>query len=487
MVSMFVSDFIPSALTYIFLILASNWTGTEIIGHIGFIISFSFILSTLSNFDVAVGMKRFLGKSFADKDWSTFKQISASANLLILLTTSILVIVILNPIFSYSELLGFDNELTPIIIIIVLGNNFHNIFKGILSSALRTKSIIIPTIIASIVRIPLLFILFNFGFSDSNVSLAYASFFIVISVLLFGIILNYFRTLSGTSFNNIRNNFHILIKGSLPRWIPNIIGVLGSRINMLIIFSSSGASETGLFYIPFAIFGVLLLATNAVNQIAHPIFSGIQDAKNRHIFLEKTLKYSFIGTFPFAGMMFFYSTEILSIFGTSFTISNNILSILLLGLPFIIFSEAVFYMLYAKGRYTDVFLLGVSANVPRISLYFILIPLYGNEGAAYAFTIGSLIQTILTIFLINKDKIKLSYGLFGKIVAIPFIIGGILELFNFNLIGTFIIFILSYILYIKLKIINEAEINDFIIMISSKQNNLHQNKVIKILRKMKLL
>lgn len=487
MVAMYVSDFVPSALTYIFLILASNWTGTETIGTIGFIISFSFILSTLSNFDVAIGMKRFLGKSFAEKEWSTFKQISASANLFTLLSTSILLVIVFNPIFSLSELLGFDNKLIPIIIFIVLGNNFHNIFKGILSSALRSESLIISTIIASIIRIPLLFILFYFSFSENNVSWAYASFFGVISVFLFVITLNYFRTLSGTSFKNIQSNVHLLIKGSLPRWIPNIIGVLGTRINMLIIFSSSGASETGLFYIPFAIFGILLLATNAINQIAHPVFSGIQDSKSQHDFLQRTLKFSFIGTFPLVGIMFFYSKEILSIFGTSFSLSNEILSILLVGLPFIVFSEAIFYMLYAKGRYKDVFFLGLAANIPRIALYIVLIPVYGNEGAAYAFTAGSLIQTILTIFLVNKYKIKIRYLLLAKIAIIPFIIGGLLKLLDFNLIGIVIIFVLSYILYLRLKIINETELNDFLTMISTKKNNLQPNKIIKILQKMKLL
>jgi O-antigen/teichoic acid export membrane protein len=486
---LFLSDFIPSILSYVFLILITNTTGTNVIGIIGFIISISGILSALSNVEIHIGMKRFLGKSIANNDWNNFKQISSASTLFVLITSICILIIFLNPFLNFLDIFGFDKSFIPIIVVIVIGSNLQNLFKGILTSALRSNSLIIPQILASLFRFPLLFLFLHLSnLTELNVTWSYTIFFVVSSVFLFLIVIYFLKQQEGKSFYNIISNIKLVLRGSISRWIPNVIFSIGSKLNILIIFSLSGAVESGLFYISWAIFGVLVMLINSITQIAHPFFSGIVSSNEQQILLKKFLKLGFLCTIPLSSLVLFYSKYILMIFGSDFSISSEILVILIIGIPFMIFNEIVYYFYFARGNYHYIFYLGLIANVPRIFSYFLLIPEFGNNGAAWAFTIGSFLQIIPSVIILQKSKIKLPYHHYFLLIIIPFLITYLVSYIDIGILGVIPAFIISYIIFLKIKLFSEDDMKYFLQIFSSNEKAIKRNdKIIKILKSCKLI
>ena len=424
------------------------------------------ILGVLSNFDISIGMKRFLGKARAQNDWLRFKQIVSTSALFTFLTSIIILIIALNPFFDILHQVGIKDQFVPMIVLIVVGNGLQHIFMETLVSALKSKSIILPSIVASISRFPILFAMFYFvGNSEISVAWAYSISYAVVSAILFLVTFRFLAGFSGKFFDETVIHLKTVIHGSLPRWFPQIISVLGSQLSILAIFALKGPSESGLFYIPFAIFNILFLISGAINMVSHPFLSGLNDVEVQKKFLRKALKMAFLGTMPFAGIMFFYAKPILSIFGPEYLVSNDILSILLYSFPIAIITEGVYYFLFAKGHYTKVLTIGLISNVSRIILYFFMVPSIGGIGAAYALVIGTVLQLVVTIVFIEKMQIRLQYWLFALISIIPFAIGYFFELINIGILGSILLFFISILIYLRLKLIKEDDIENILEML----------------------
>lgn len=483
--SVYIANFVPAGLTYLFWIIASNFTDSRVVGVVAAIGSFSMILGVLSNFDIGVGMKRFLGKAVADKDWFMYKNIVSVSTLFSFLTSIGVLIIALNPFFDVLSYVGIEKQFIPIIIIIVIGNDLQNLLIGALVSALKSRTLVIPSVIASIARFPVLFILFYFlGKSDTSVAWSYSVIYIVNSIILLSILLGIMKTISGKYFHNARSNLKLVIRGSAPRWIPQIISVLGSQLSILAVFSLKGASESGLFYIPYAIFNVLFLISGAINQVSYPVLSGIDNLDKQKQFLKRTLKITFLGTIPFSAIIFFYDKPILSIFGSQFSHSGDILSILLLSFPFAIVTEGVYYLLFARGQYRNVLALGLTSNVPRILLYVILVPMHGGVGGAIAFVTGTICQIILSTIIIEKMGIRLSYTKFFVISIVPFAIGYLLMFLNVGLLGSVALFIFSWVVYLRLNLFDENDIeNSLKVIMEPEKAILVKNRIVKELKR----
>jgi O-antigen/teichoic acid export membrane protein len=185
--------------------------------------------------------------------------------------------------------------------------------------------------------------------------------------------------------------------------------------------------------------------------------------------------------------MYFYSEYVLVIFDTQFIVADNTLGILLLSFPILVFSDIVYYLFYARGNYNYIFYIGLITNVPRVLFYFVLIPDFGNVGAAWAFTIGSFFQIIVTLVIVRKAKIKLQYMHYIGLTLIPFLIGYLTLQINIGILGAIVIFVASYLLFLKLKLFDEEDMENYLSVFSSnEQMNKRKTKIINILKYCKL-
>jgi len=460
-ISIYIANFGSALFTFLFWVISSNLTDSRVIGTVSAISAFAMILGVMSNFDIGVGMKRFLGKAIAGNELDRFKNIVSVSTSFTLVTSAGILLIAFNPFFNFLEYVGISQEFIPIIAIIVIGNNLQHIFIGALVSAKKSSRLILPSMIASFSRFPALFLFFYFiGETEVEIAWSYSILYLVSSIFLLFVTLRYLKSIKGSYFAKSNQYMRLVLRGSFPRWIPQVIVLLGTQLGTLVIFSVSGAAEAGLFYIPFAIMNVLFLASHAINQVIHPIFSGLEDIKIQKQYLFKTLKTAFFATMPFAAIMFFYAPSILSIFGKEFSQADETFSILLLGFPGALIADSVYFLLYARGNYRDVLSLGLIANVPRIMLYFILVPMYGGPGGAIAYVIGVYLQLILTIIIIERLKIRLPYIKLICISIIPFVIGYLVGFIEVEVFGALILLFASLLIFLKVKIINCEDVKN---------------------------
>lgn len=481
----YLSSIIPSAISYIFWIIVANFTNPEVVGVVAAIGAFSMLLGVLSGVDINVSMRTFLGKAAKENDWYSFKHIVSTSIIFTTITAIAIVLIAINPFFDILSHVGIENQFIPIILVMVIGNSIVNVAVGAIVSSLKSKKLVIPYVIAPLGKIVFLLLLYSlFEISEYSTAWAFASLYVILAALLLTYTLNNLRKIQGPFLYNTINDLKFLIRGGSAKWIPDIMLALGTQLSILVVFSIRGASEAGFYYISFAVFGVLLMVSKSMVTISHPVLSGIENLDKQKEFLTKTLKFSFLGTMPLGAILLFYASPILSIFGEGFTGSSDILFILTLSIPLVIISEAIYFLFYARGMYKNVFFLGLSSNVPRIILYFILVPEFGAEGSAIGFIVGSGIQMILTIILIERIKFRLQYLKFFLISIIPFAIGYFLDLFSIGVFGAGIIILFSVLIYLRLKLIDEDNIETMLrlIMNKNKAKNAKDKIVIRLKR-----
>jgi peptidoglycan biosynthesis protein MviN/MurJ (putative lipid II flippase) len=91
-------------------------------------------------------------------------------------------------------------------------------------------------------------------------------------------------------------------------------------------------------------------------------------------------------------------------------------------------------LVYSYGNYKQVLAIGLATSIPRTTLYFALVPVYGNTGAAMSYTIGAIVGFAVSVAIANKIKMQMSWKDLGYILIIPTGIAFGLDLLHVNFI-----------------------------------------------------
>jgi O-antigen/teichoic acid export membrane protein len=158
--------------------------------------------------------------------------------------------------------------------------------------------------------------------------------------------------------------------------------------------------------------------------ISFPAMSAMEDGRKR--FTANTIRLSLIMAIPFTSSLIFYSRDILGLLGTDYTPAYRILDILLLSMVPTAIQYGITSLVYSYGKYRQVLLLGLTTSIPRITLYFILVPVFGSIGGAIAFTVGVLIGFISSIIVARENGSTIEWRNTLLILTIPMVISLIL-------------------------------------------------------------
>ena len=116
----------------------------------------------------------------------------------------------------------------------------------------------------------------------------------------------------------------------------------------------------------------------------------------------QAMKLSLVVTLTIASAAIAYSDDIMMLFGTHYVDASMTLKILLLSvLPFTL-NVGIGTLVYSYGNYRQVLALGLASSVPRIIFYFVFVPMFGNNGAALSFTLGSIIAFVVSLVVAKK-------------------------------------------------------------------------------------
>jgi O-antigen/teichoic acid export membrane protein len=450
---------------YVFWITMSKIITPEIIGISSSIVSFSAILTVITNFGIPRGIQRFLGRSFSEENYFEAKRYVNTSIVLIsvgVLGSTVIIVAFQGWMYQY---LRIDSNLLAILIVMSGSNTLFSLLYFVVISTLKTKVLPITMTVSSIVKIISAIMLLLAGWGALGLTFGYTIGFVVSSILL-GIFLNrkilQNRKLESAekspvvSFSQTVKN---IFSSSTANWIPALVTAIGSQIGTVIVYGVQGSEEAGLYFIALTLVIGITAISSALINISFSVLSSMRDGRKR--FAWRVIRLSLVIVVPFSISLIFYSKDVIELLGQNYSGASFPLQILLPSLLPTAVASGITVLVYAYGHYKQVLAVGLATNVPRTILYFVLIQMYGNEGAALGYTIGAITGFAISIIVAKRINFQIFWKDLGLIMVIPAGIGFAMSYFGLNyIVGIVLTIALSYILFLKLQILTNSDIAD---------------------------
>jgi O-antigen/teichoic acid export membrane protein len=159
----------------------------------------------------------------------------------------------------------------------------------------------------------------------------------------------------------------------------------------------------------------------------------------------------------------------LHLLGEDYAEGSLSLEIMLLSMLPTAVQYGITSLAFSYANYRQVLFTGLSTSVPRVVLYFVLVPVYGGTGASIAYTLGAIIGFVTSVIIAKEIGLEISWRNLFYIFIIPVAISAILA--NLQVIYLVAIpsaLLISYIIFLKLGIMSRLDIRDSINILPKK-------------------
>jgi O-antigen/teichoic acid export membrane protein len=447
---------------YLFWIIMSKITTTEIIGIGSVVISFATIFATIGGLGANIGVQRFLGRSFSQNNMDDAKLFVKGAVILTAIGLSGSVIFTLTAQSWVRSTFDISFQLIIVGIIFLVSSTIMTLLRYIIISSLKTRALPLTMIIGNISRITCGTVLVLWGAGAMGILVGFTVFPAIAVVSFSLVILKFLSKGSGQKSRfSLREGVKMIFEASSPSWIPFSIYTVGIHLGPIVVFGSQGASQAGVYAMAFFIVTAISASSSALFSIAYPKLSGMDDGRKR--FAWRTIQMSLIIAVPFSIFLIFYGANILQLLGTSYIQGSLSLGILLATMLPVIVTAGVNILVYSYGNYSQVLTIGLISNVPRVALYFLLVPIYGDEGAAISYSIGSITGFIASVIISRKIGLNIIWWHLAAIVSLPAGVCALTYYLGIEYVAAFFIsLIITYLGLLKIKILMKDDVNDII-------------------------
>lgn len=442
---------------YAFWYILSRITTPDVIGISSSLISLAVIFISVASIGIPIGSQRFLGKMFLERK---FEDISVFIRTSLLITTigifSCCVLMLMAKDWLFDT---YPFNLFAITFILIASSAISVLFRYVIIASLETRKLLVISIVSSGVKL-LLTIILVFRTGDELAVIIGFTIAPILTAILFAInVKSLIKKVQIKSSFKFLETFKILLRASVAAWIPSLIDTIGGQIGTVTVLAIQGSSQAGFYFIAFQISIGISAVIWALESVTYPVLSAMSAGRN--LFLWRVIKIGLIIVVPLSSSAIFYSTDIMQIFGYNYAEGSLPLQLLLMSILPIAVSAGISILMYSYGSYRDVLIIGLATSVPRIILYFILIPWYSISGAALSFTIGSILGFIVSIIISKRHGKIIFWKELSLIFFIPILFGFLLSILNIHFIPSILVsVILSYLLLLKLNILNKNDVTD---------------------------
>ena len=202
-----------------------------------------------------------------------------------------------------------------------------------------------------------------------------------------------------------------IFKTSSPMALSAIAYFIMQSVDIIILSIYEGFDQIAYYSVSVKLAMLTTLALMSVNIVIAPRIAEIyenQKMQKLQMLIKHSTRIIFLISICVLSVLFFFSEEILGLFGQGYVIANNALLFLLAAQFFNAVSGPGAIYLNMTGRQKTLNKILVSALIINISLNFYLIPTLGINGAAIATLVSLIIwNTITTVLIYSRDKIKI--------------------------------------------------------------------------------
>jgi O-antigen/teichoic acid export membrane protein len=473
--------------SYIFWLFISRFASAELIGMYSSIVSLSTIFIALICIGVPSGVQRFLGKSFKEQNLEDSRTEVISSILLVSLGVLLCIGTIVTSRAWMHDIFGMDDYLLLLLVVLVASNSAYLLLRAIIISTLKTKNLTKITVISTVAKFSVAIFLVMAGEVSLGIALSTAIFPILLSILL---ALNVIRLLkpsmhkrrADTVRTSLQESIKNIFVASIAGWIPNLVNITGSQLGIIVINGAQGAAQAGLYFISYSVVAGVLTITAVLQTIAYPALSAMYDGRKR--FAWRMLKMTLIIVMPLSSSIMFFSRDIVQIFGQQYIQSYATLELMMLSVLPTSIAGFVSILVYAYGNYKEYVGIGIAINIPRVVLYFLLVPLYGDDGAAVSFVLGSVSGLIASVIVVRKIKMRLSWSDLILLFIIPSGLAFVLQSSGTSFILAIVItIIVSYLLFLRFKILDRTDLTDILTVLPQKIGNPRVIRLVTLLAK----
>ncbi len=199
------------------------------------------------------------------------------------------------------------------------------------------------------------------------------------------------------------------LKAAFPMLVYGGAQIILSQTDIVMLGAMRGAHEVGLYAAANRLAYLVIYVTYATEVILAPVISRLyangEIARLQQI-ITKAVNISFIIVLPFSLLLFFVGKDILQIFGHEFMTAEVALDILIFGhFVEVILGSGALLLGMAKSEHIVAITFSTMA-VFNILLNYLLIPVYGLNGAAISSMVSLLFAKLFfTIYVAKKQKI----------------------------------------------------------------------------------
>jgi O-antigen/teichoic acid export membrane protein len=468
---------------YVFWLIMTQLTTSVVIGTLSTLVSIVEILTSFAGIGIPGSIQRFLGKTFSERRLEESKIYVMTS----LFFTSIGIIVSCLFIVvggRFFELIKIDSTLQFILIFVIISKSIQLLLSSVVISTLKTRVLAVVNTISSTTKIAISIIMVLIGAGITGLAFGYLLFDSLLSSVLLGIVvMKYMKPVSKEKIVPTLSYIHAskdILTGGVTNWIPILVTNIGLQLGTIVLFGSKGANDAAVYFLAISIVNGILFSTTAIFAIALPALGSMQDGRKRLAW--QTIRWSSLISIPLSSSLVFFSVDVMRLFGENYVKGEFPLQILLLSILPIILALGIANLSFSYGNYKQSLAIHLAMNIPRMVLYFALIPNYGIIGGAVSFVIGSILALIVTIIIISKIRINIVWKDLALISIIPLAIGYLLHTLQFNYIYAIPITVAaSYVILFKLHIATSSDIQD---LLSILPNSL-SNQILIIWRKIK--
>jgi O-antigen/teichoic acid export membrane protein len=457
----FVETIIGFISGYLLWLVLTRITTPEIIGISSTVVSLTSIFIVIAEIGVHKGSSRLLAKCFRDNNLEKARTFVKAS----------LILTCLGIFSSVTILMIFKDWISPSLNVpllyfgmLIIGSSTVGILlHSIVIASLKTKVIPKVMVVASSSRTVMVIVLVLAQAGAVGIVLGYSFYQILASILLaFAIIKLLGHTEKRNHSNDINNPFKTILVASVPSWIPQLISVIGgANLGTVIVFGANGASEAASFFLANTILGGIITVVTPLYTISFPALSAMTDYRKR--FTWRIIKVSMVILAPLSLAVIFYSSDVINLLGQDYDRASIFLRILLLTALVSPLTTMIGQLIYAYGNYRLVLYLGLASNIPRILLYFLLVPVFGGTGAAVSFLIGSMISFGLSIRIARDIDMSIHWKVLLLSIILPLLPAFLFSHFQVNfvagIIGTIVVSILAF---LRFNILTKSDVEDSI-------------------------
>jgi len=401
---LYLGSIVTMVFGYLYWAIVSKMVTPDAVGLASTTVSIAMLVSCLTIFGVPIGIQRFLGKAFGNRDSDAFRSYFMAGITLLVLSGGVaaLILICLSGVVSSS--MGISISFIVIAAIMAFTSGLATLFGVAYTASIRTDIPLYSSVIASTARLVLGVLLISVGLGALGVAVGY---------LISGLVLLTFLMILGTRLLGLRAprltflHTREIVQAGLVNWVPTLIATMGTQLSVIVVYGFYGSFEAGLYYISFAMASGISAVSASVMGLSFPILSGMKDGRKRACW--RAIKIALVFTVPLTASLAAYPEVALSFFSPDYVIASNILLVLLFAMVPQGLIDGVNSLAYAYGKYRLVLVMGLAISVPRTVMYMILTPLMGGLGAALALLSGTVVGLIAILGVTKRIGLKFQW------------------------------------------------------------------------------